>query len=76
MENPMPKGQLPEYQFFMTDENGKSHDLGAAWATNKENIFGVAVDLEGTGEKLRFAMRKIVRPIPKAKPATTLKPAA
>jgi hypothetical protein len=54
----------------------KSHDLGAAWAGTKENIFGVAIDLEGTGEKLRVAMRKIVRPVAKAKPTSALKPAA
>ena len=68
-------GKRPEWRFLMKDEGGKLRELGAAWATSKADIFSVALDLEGTGEKITFMMVKADRPTRKA-PATDQKPAA
>jgi hypothetical protein len=72
----MAKGQPPAFRFLTKDEgNEQLHEIGQAWATAKADCFSVSLDLEGTGEKIRFLMVPN-KPKSKAQPAQGQKPAA
>ena len=69
-------GQRPAWRFLTKDEDGKLHELGAAWATSKADVFGVTLDLEDTGEKIRLFVVKADRPKSKTQPGPHQQPAA
>ena len=69
-------GQRPTWRFLTKDAGGQFHELGAAWATSKADVFSVALDLEGTGEKIKFLMVKADRPNQKPPSAPGERPAA
>ena len=69
-------GKRPTWRFLTKDDEGQLHEVGAAWATSKADVFGVTLDLEGTGEKIKFLMVRADRPKPNAQPASDKKPAA
>ena len=69
-------GQRPTWRFLIKDEGGQLHELGAAWATSNADVFGVTLDLEGTGEKIKFLIVRADRPKPKPQPTAGQKPAA
>ena len=68
-------GQRPTWRFLTKDEDGKLHELGAAWATAKADVFGVTLDLEGTGEKIKLVMIRADRPKQKAQSGPDQRPA-
>jgi hypothetical protein len=69
-------GQRPAWRFLTKDGDGKLHELGAAWATSKADVFGVTLDLEGTGEKIKFLMVKADRPKQRAQSDSAPSPEA
>jgi hypothetical protein len=40
-------GKRPTWRFLL-------HEVGAAWATSKADVFGVTLDLEGNGDKIKI----------------------
>ena len=69
-------GQRPTWRFLTKDDGGQFHELGAAWATSKADVFSVTLDLEGNGEKIKFLMVKADRPSPRPQSAAGENPAA
>jgi hypothetical protein len=70
-------GQKPAFRFLTKAEGSDTFtELGAAWKTSKADVFSVSLDLESTGEKLKFIMVPADRPKPKAATASGAKPAA
>ena len=70
-------GQRPAFRFLVKDQDSQQlHEIGAAWATSKADIFSVALDLEGTGAKINFLMVPADRPKLRPAPASGAKPAA
>jgi hypothetical protein len=68
--------QPPAFRFLTRDEHeGPLKEIGQVWATAKAECFSVSLDLEGTGEKLRFLMVPN-KPKPQSKQAPQQKPAA
>jgi hypothetical protein len=68
-------GKRPTWRFLTKDDEGQLREVGAAWATSKADVFGVTLDLEGTGEKIKFLMVKADRPNPRPQPAHGEQPA-
>ncbi len=69
-------GQRPAFRFLSKDDpDGALHEIGAAWATSKADVYSVSLDLEDTGERIKFLM-VANRPKPKERLATGEKPAA
>jgi len=69
-------GKRPTWRFLTKDNGGQLQELGAAWATSKADVFSVTLDLEGTGEKIKFLMVKADRPKPRPRPVPAETPAA
>lgn len=68
--------QRPLYRFLTKDKDGdKLHEIGTVWATSKPDVFSVSLDLENTGETLKFMMVPN-RPKPKAQAAPAPTPPA
>ena len=71
----MPGHQPPAFRFLAKDEGSEElREIAQVWPTAKAEIFSVTLDLEGTGEKIRFMMVPN-KPKPNRKPAPQ-KPAA
>jgi hypothetical protein len=76
LECPMSDHKPPVYRLLSKNEgDDKLTEIGQVWATTKENVFSVVLDLEDTGEKLKFIMMPNT-PKPKAARTADLKPAA
>jgi hypothetical protein len=69
-------GKRPTWRFLTKDDGGQLHEVGAAWATLKTDVFGVTLDLEGNDEKIKFLMVKADRPNPRPQPARGEQPTA
>lgn len=73
---PTAKHKPPAFRFLTQDESGKElKKIGQVWATSKAEVFSVTLDLEDTGEKLRFMMMPN-KPKPKSKKPAEQRPAA
>ncbi len=72
----MPEHRPPAFRFLIKDEGSEElREIGQVWATAKADVFSVTLDLENTGEKIRFMMVPN-KPKPKAQTAAGQKPAA
>jgi hypothetical protein len=50
-------GKRPVYRFLTKDPGSDQlHEIGAAWETAKADVFSVSLDLESTGNKIKFIM--------------------
>ena len=66
----------PAYRFLTKDEGSEQlREIGQVWNTSKAEVFSVTLDLEDTGEKLRFIMVPN-KPKPKSRSAQDQRPAA
>lgn len=71
----MPK-QRSAFRFLTKPEGSDQfEEIGQAWVTAKAECFSVSIDLENTGEKLRFLM-VANRPAQKPRAVPDTKPAA
>ena len=72
----MPGHRPPVFRFLTKDEGSEElREIGQAWPTAKAEVFSVTLDLEGTGENIRFMMVPN-KPKPNDKRAPQQKPAA
>ncbi len=72
----MPDHKPPAFRFLTKDDGSEElKEIGQVWETSKKDLFSVVLDLEGTGEKIRFMM-VANRPKPQAKLAKPQQPAA
>jgi uncharacterized protein (DUF736 family) len=69
----MPSGQKPAFRFIVKDEEGKWHEIGAAWK-KASGSFGVTLDPESNGSKINCLMVDATKPKP-AKSTPSDKPA-
>jgi hypothetical protein len=66
----------PAFRFLTKDEGSEElKEIGQVWATSKAEVFSVTLDLESTGEKIRFMMVPN-KGKPKAPKAPEQRPAA
>lgn len=72
----MPNHKPPAFRFLTKDEGSEElREIGQVWATAKAEVFSVTLDLEDTGEKIRFMMVPN-KPKPKSRPTPEQRPAA
>jgi hypothetical protein len=73
---PASQHKPPAFRFLTKDEGSEElKEIGQVWATAKAEVYSVTLDLNDTGEKIRFMMVPN-KPKPKVQKANAHKPAA